>query len=219
MSKAVCASLLTCVFLLLNLPASFASSDRVPKNVQQPTPYHQKNTIDHKDILDINEPIFSPEKPPYILYGFIAVILLLLLTILCWWLMKRKTSVSPISHTSPLSDAKRELSHALESINHSDPRSFVIQCGNILRVYLESSLAATKTSMTSAELIQLLHQTRAVFDASDETLRSALVEILQISDQVKFARYQPTTNQVELIGPSLQEFFRREDQDTLEVDV
>lgn len=220
MKKTVWPALLACFILLLlmNLAASVAAFDRVPKNVQEPDSYQQNSNTDTLDILDINAPIFAPEQRPYWRSGLAALVFIALCIVVCWWLMKRKkTGPAAVPHV-PLVVAERALSGLLESTSQRDAKVYVLRCESILRAYLESLARAAKNSLTSAELMELLRHSRPPVGDAEKTDHAALAELLAVSDQIKFAHYQPTATQVALIAPALQAFFKQEQQVALQVE-
>ena len=143
------------------------------------------------DIRDIKPPleISSGREWLWILAG---VILASAIYFLWRWWQKRKAN-RPLPPPVPAHvRAKQKLAEALALIGQ--PKPFVIEVSDVIRVYLEERLYFRAPERTTEEFLRELGGTDILTDAQKESLG----QFLASCDLVKFAKYEP--GEVELRG-------------------
>lgn len=136
--------------------------------------------------------------PPWLVF-VIAFAGLSLLGLLVWWFVKRRKKASPPK--LPREIALEELDRISSEIIRMTPYQFSIGVSDILRKYVTQQYGLPATRQTSIEFLSGLTKTSPF---SDEE-RSLLEDFLGRCDLIKFARYEATTSDSELL---LQEAIR-----------
>ena len=117
-----------------------------------------------------------------------------------WWFLKRRARV-PIITRSPRDLALERLEAARVEIERMNPYQFSIRVSDILRRYVTEQYQLPLTRQTSVEFLIALAR-RSEFSEDDKLL---LTDFLNRCDLIKFARYEATTADSELL---LEEAFR-----------
>ncbi|MEX0593807.1 MAG: hypothetical protein WD115_03455, partial [Balneolaceae bacterium] len=172
---------------------------------------------------------FRPLKP---LYDFARRIWpwLLLLFIACiigFWLYHRSrnhqedpvpsVSIPPRPFVDPLRELERSIQRATstppsELIHHPTPST--IELGNAVRTYLERVYDIQALELTSSEILRSLRE----WPAKELVIRS-LRDLFLLADRIKFARYQPTIEDIQNLRQAALQFLqiaRTEDLEKIE---
>ncbi len=146
-----------------------------------------------KDIKDIKEPLKIPytfkEILPYIL-GFLAAALLV--GIFVWyWFYYRKKKQQPIDEKYTLPPhvwALKELDKLQQQKlwQNGDVKNYYSSLTDIARTYIELRYKIPAMEKTTDELMASMHK-----GVLKQSLKTALSEVLTLSDFVKFAKAQP----------------------------
>jgi hypothetical protein len=156
-----------------------------------PTPSASDTNVVQATLRDIKAPVPIPD---YWLYFWIAlgVLALLLLGFFAWkfWL-KKAFAPKPVPPLPPHVRARRKLKEALAQMN--DPKLFVSDCSDAIRVYLEESFDLRAPERTTEEFLHELQKSHRLA----ENVKASLGEFLSRCDLVKFAKYEPTQMELE----------------------
>ena len=117
-----------------------------------------------------------------------------------WWFLRRHRR-APAVIRSPREIALERLEAAHVEIERMTPYQFSIRVSDILRRYVTEQYQLPLTRQTSVEFLTALAR-RSEFSEDDKSL---LTDFLNRCDLIKFARYEATTADSELL---LQEAFR-----------
>jgi hypothetical protein len=140
---------------------------------------------DVKDILDVKK----PSRVTWYWYLIGAVLLLILFALL--FPKKKKAKEIVVSPANAYKDAMAKLG-ALKSREGEDPKIFYTELVNIFRAYVLYSKGIHSFQKTTDDLsVQL----KKVSLPSEEY--NALVQVLRLSDFVKFARFTPSISENE----------------------
>jgi len=145
-----------------------------------------------QELHDISPPIDYSLIPPWVV--FVATFLALSLIGLLAWYIRRKLR-KPTPDQPPRARALELLQRARGEIGTLSPYEFSIRVSDILRRYVTEQYQLPVTRQTSVEFLETLAQ-RSPF-SEDE--RSLLSDFLNRCDLIKFARYEATTADSELL--------------------
>lgn len=138
------------------------------------------------------KPIEIPDPYGWVLPTIIAIVFVLLLFAgYIWWKnLSRKRAKDGAITVSPYEKAMLRLRKAMSL--ESDPRVFVSEVSNTLRVYLEEQFSIAAPEQTTEEFLDFLKK--------DNTLhpnhKLVLNEFLKTADLVKFAKFEPGKNEL-----------------------
>jgi Domain of unknown function (DUF4381) len=136
--------------------------------------------------------------PPWLVF-VIVFVALSLLGLVVWFFAKRHKT--PLPPKLPRDIALEELERVGHEIDRMSPYQFSIRVSDILRKYVTQQYGLPATRQTSIEFLSALAK---VSPFSDEE-RSLLEDFLSRCDLIKFARYEATASDSELL---LQEAIR-----------
>jgi LPXTG-motif cell wall-anchored protein len=156
------------------------------------------------DIKEIAPPFDLAGMPPWV-YGLIAAgVLALAAAAYYFWRRRKKEAEAAIPIIPPHELAFEELAKLLaeDLIAKGEIKLFYLRLSNILRRYIEGRFGLHAPESTTEEFLEDL---RAGSDFSSEQ-KSLLRRFLQHCDLVKFAKHQPTQDEVDLAVGSCRTF-------------
>jgi hypothetical protein len=150
-----------------------------------------------KGIVDIKSPIDTPFKLselyrflPWILGG-LALILLIAGGI--WFYLNRRNPLKAFISEKPKEPAHVIALRKLDGINKEKPwqkgqvKQFYSNISEIMRHYIEDRYGIAAPEQITSEILQSLRQV----DLPDDNVMMKIKQILELSDLVKFAKYEP----------------------------
>lgn len=145
-----------------------------------------------QELHDIAPPVDYSLLSPWIIFAgaFLALGTLGLLGWLLWRRLRR-----PRPEQSPRDRALQSLDRASTEITSLTPYQFSIRVSDILRQYVTEQYQLPITRQTSVEFLEAL----AGKSSFSEDERSLLRDFLTRCDLIKFARYEATTADSELL--------------------
>ena len=152
-----------------------------------------------QEFHDIAPPVDYSLVPPWLVFAVAFLALSLLGAIVWWWWRRRARTPSVVR--SPRELALERLEGARVEIDRENPYRFSIRVSDILRRYVTEQYQLPLTRQTSVEFLTALAR-RSEFSEDDKSL---LADFLNRCDLIKFARYEATTADSELL---LEEAFR-----------
>jgi hypothetical protein len=152
-----------------------------------------------QEFHDIAPPVDYSLVPPWVIFCA-AFVALTLIGLIVWWFLRRRAR-SPAVIRSPRELALERLEAARVEIRRMTPYQFSIRVSDILRGYVTEQYDLPLTRQTSVEFLTALARC-SEFSDDDKTL---LTDFLNRCDLIKFARYEATTADSELL---LEEAFR-----------
>jgi len=145
-----------------------------------------------EEFHDIAPPVDYSLIPPWLVF-VIAFVVLSLLGLIVWWLVqRRKTELPP---KVPREIALGELEQIRGEIDKVSPYQFSIRVSDILRRYVTQQYGLPATRQTSIEFLTATAKAPS-FSADDKSL---LEDFLNRCDLIKFAKYEATTSDSELL--------------------
>ena len=151
-----------------------------------------------EEFHDIAPPVDYSLIPPWLVF-VIAFVTLSLLGLIVWLFLKRRKP--PVPPKLPREIALEELEQVSSEIERISPYQFSIRVSDILRKYVTQQYGLPATRQTSIEFLSALAKTPS-FSIEEKSL---LEDFLNRCDLIKFARYEATTSDSELL---LQEAIR-----------
>jgi hypothetical protein len=151
-----------------------------------------------EEFHDIAPPVDYSLIPPWLVFVIVFAALSLVGVIL-WLFAKRRKPPAPPK--LPRDIALEELERISREIERMSPYLFSIRVSDILRKYVTQQHGLPATRQTSIEFLTAL--AKAASFSSEE--KSLLEDFLNRCDLIKFARYEATTSDSELL---LQEAIR-----------
>jgi hypothetical protein len=145
-----------------------------------------------EEFHDIAPPVDYSLLPPWLVF-VIAFIVLSLVGLVVWWLARRRKPELPPK--LPREIALGELEQSRREIEMMSPYQFSIRVSDILRRYVTQQYGLPATRQTSIEF--LTAAAKAPSFSADE--KSLLEDFLNRCDLIKFARYEATTSDSELL--------------------
>jgi hypothetical protein len=152
-----------------------------------------------QEFHDIAPPVDYSLVPPWVIFcaAFLALTAIGLAT---WWFLRRRGRVIPPPR-SAREQALERLERARAEIERLSPYQFSIRVSDILRRYVTEQYQLPLTRQTSVEFLAAMAR-RPEFSEDDKSL---LTDFLNRCDLIKFARYEATTADSQLL---LEEAFR-----------
>ena len=153
------------------------------------------------DIHEIAPPVEYSLVPPWVIYAGTAVGIALL-GLIAWWLRNRARRPKPVR--SPRDRALDALDQTEREMETMTPYQFSIAVSDILRGYVTEQYALPVTRQTSVEFLSMLAKSSPF--SADET--SLLEDFLGRCDLIKFARYEATIHDSELLLEEAKQFVK-----------
>ena len=145
-----------------------------------------------EEFHDIAPPVDYSLIPTWLVF-VIAFVVLSLLGLVVWWFVKRRKPELPPK--APREIAVGELEQMRGEIERMSPYQFSIRVSDILRRYVSQQYGVPATRQTSIEFLTAAAKAPS-FSADDKSL---LEDFLNRCDLVKFAKYEATTSDSELL--------------------
>jgi hypothetical protein len=147
-----------------------------------------------EEFHDITPPVDYSLIPPWLVF-VIVFVALSLLGLVVWLLAKRRKL--PLPPKLPRDIALEELERISREIEKMSPYQFSIRVSDILRKYVTQQYGLPATRQTSIEFLTALATPKAFGVSAEE--KSLLEDFLNRCDLIKFARYEATTSDSELL--------------------
>jgi hypothetical protein len=147
-----------------------------------------------EEFHDIAPPVDYSLIPPWLVF-VIAFVVLSLVGLVVWLIAKRRKPPAPPK--LPREIALEELERISQEIERMSPYQFSIRVSDILRKYVTQQYGLPATRQTSIEFLTALATPKAFGVSADE--KSLLEDFLNRCDLIKFARYEATTSDSELL--------------------
>jgi cyanate permease len=152
------------------------------------------------------------EIAPPVNYSFVptwaiflaSFVTLCLVGFIIWWWKRRKKPVPPPK--TPREVALEELDRIANEIATANPYQFSIRVSDILRRYVTHQYGLPLTRQTSIEFLSALAQSKS-FSANEKSL---LEDFLNRCDLIKFARYEATSADSQLLLEEATRFVKGE---------
>jgi Domain of unknown function (DUF4381) len=145
-----------------------------------------------EEFHDIAPPVDYSLIPPWLVF-VIVFVALSLLGLAVWLLAKRRRPAPPPK--LPREIALEELDRISREIEKMSPYQLSIRVSDILRKYVSQQYGLPATRQTSIEFLTALAKA-SPFSAEEKSL---LEDFLNRCDLIKFARYEATTSDSELL--------------------
>ena len=145
-----------------------------------------------EEFHDIAPPVDYSLIPPWLVF-VIAFVVLSLIGLVVWWLMRRQKPALPPKQ--PREIALEELERIRWEIEKVSPYQFSIRVSDILRRYVTQQYGLPATRQTSIEFLTAAAKAPS-FSADDKSL---LEDFLNRCDLIKFAKYEATVSDSELL--------------------
>src|SRR5437763_8727784 len=145
-----------------------------------------------EEFHDIAPPVDYSLIPPWLIF-VIAFVALSLLGFVVWLFAKRRKA--PMPPQLPREIALEELERISSEIENMSPYQFSIRVSDILRKYVTQQYGLPATRQTSIEFLTTLAKV-SPFSADGQSL---LEDFLNRCDLIKFARYEATSSDSELL--------------------
>ena len=144
-----------------------------------------------EEFHDIAPPVDYSLIPPWLVF-VIVFVTLSLLGLVVWLFARRKPKIPP---KLPRQIALEELDRIGREIESMSPYQFSIRVSDILRKYVTQQYGVPATRQTSIEFLTAAAKAPS-FSADDKSL---LEDFLSRCDLIKFAKYEATTSDSELL--------------------
>src|SRR5436190_1540092 len=145
-----------------------------------------------EEFHDITPPADYSLIPPWLVF-LMAFVVLSLLGLAFWFFAKRRKP--PLPPKLPREIALEELERISHEIERMSPYQFSIRVSDILRKYVTQQYGLPATRQTSIEFLTALAKA-SPFSAEEKSL---LEDFLNRCDLIKFARYEATSSDSELL--------------------
>ena len=145
-----------------------------------------------QEFHDIAPPVDYSLVPTWLIFVG-SFLVLAVLGLIGWWIARRLRRPKP--EQTPRARALELLQRARGEINGLTPYQFSIRVSDILRRYVTEQYQLPVTRQTSVEFLETLAKS-SPFSEEDRTL---LGDFLNRCDLIKFARYEATTADSELL--------------------
>ena len=154
-----------------------------------------------QELHDIAPPVEYSLVPTWVIFAgsFVA---LAVLGLIGWWIARYLRRPKP--EQTPQARALEQLQRARGEINALTPYQFSIRVSDILRRYVTEQYQLPLTRQTSVEFLESLARTSS-FSEED---RALLGDFLNRCDLIKFARYDATVADSELLIEEATRFVR-----------
>ncbi|MBN2455572.1 MAG: hypothetical protein JXB29_03395 [Sedimentisphaerales bacterium] len=168
-------------------------------------------------IADIEDVVGMPEKRSY-WWVWILGAMSIIAAVSFWLYLRRKEAIELVRYLAPAHEIAYERLRALvkkDLVKKGKIKEFYEQISNILRHYIEHRFNLRAPERTTEEfLIELA--TTEVLGADD---KAGLAEFLKLSDLVKFAKHNPTTEQIQQTFDLVKNFIEKTKSDEKKIDV
>ena len=145
-----------------------------------------------EEFHDIAPPVDYSLIPSWLVFVIAFVVLSMLGLIVWWFVQRRKTELPP---KMPREIALGELEQIRGEIDKMSPYQFSIGVSDILRRYVTQQYGLPATRQTSIEFLTAAAKAPS-FSADDKSL---LEDFLNRCDLIKFAKYEATMSDSELL--------------------
>ena len=153
------------------------------------------------NVHEIAQPVDYSLIPPWVIYVGVAAGVAVL-GLIAWWLRKRARRPKPVR--SPRERALDALGQVEREMDTMSPYQFSIAVSDILRGYVTEQYALPVTRQTSVEFLSMLAKSSPF--SADET--SLLEDFLGRCDLIKFARYDATIHDSQLLLEEAKQFVK-----------
>ena len=154
-----------------------------------------------QELHDIAPPVEYSLVPTWLIFAG-SFLTLAVLGLIAWWIGRHLRRPKP--EQTPQARALELLQRARGEINALTPYQFSIRVSDILRRYVTEQYQLPLTRQTSVEFLETLAKTPA-FSEEDRVL---LGDFLNRCDLIKFARYEATVADSELLIEEATRFVR-----------
>ena len=145
-----------------------------------------------QELHDIAPPVDYSLVPVWAIFA-VAFVALSILGLIIWAVIRRMRRPRPVQ--SPRDRALALLTQVRDEITATTPYDFSIRVSDILRRYVTEQFSLPVTRQTSVEFLEGLTRTKSF--SNDE--KSLLEDFLNRCDLIKFARYDATIADSELL--------------------
>ena len=145
-----------------------------------------------QEFHDISPPVNYSLVPPWVVFAA-AFVVLTVLGLAAWLIVRWMRRPKPVQ--SPRSHALEQLQRVRAEITDTTPYQFSIRVSDVLRRYVTEQYQLPVTRQTSVEFLEALTRTSPF--SEDES--SLLADFLNRCDLIKFARYDATLADSELL--------------------
>jgi hypothetical protein len=145
-----------------------------------------------EEFHDIASPVDYSLIPPWLVFVIAFVVLSLLGLVVWWFVQRRKPELPP---KAPREIALEELEQIRPEIERMSAYEFSIRVSDILRRYVTQQYGLPAMRQTSIEFLTAAAKAPS-FSADDKSL---LEDFLNRCDLIKFAKYEATTSDSELL--------------------
>jgi cyanate permease len=152
---------------------------------------------------EIAPPVNYSFVPTWAIFLASFVTLCLVGFIIWWWKRKKKLALPP---KMPREVALEELDSIAAEIEIVDPYQFSIRVSDILRRYVTHQYGLPLTRQTSIEFLSALAQSKSF----SENEKSLLEDFLNRCDLIKFARYEASSADSQLLLEEATRFVKGE---------
>ena len=169
-------------------------------------------------IEDIEGVIEVPQKPSFWWVWLLIIIILVGAGTGVWSYFRRKRVKELVRLFKPAHELAYERLRALvkeDLIAAGRIKEFYERISNILRHYIEHRFSLRAPERTTEEFLAELAQTDVLAASDKERLR----EFLELCDLVKFAKFNPTTEQIQKTFDLVKDFIEKTKSDDRKVDV
>jgi hypothetical protein len=145
-----------------------------------------------EEFHDIASPVDYSLIPPWLVFVIAFVVLSLLGLVVWWFVQRRKPELPP---KAPREIALEDLEQIRGEIERMSPYQFSIRVSDILRRYVTQQYGVPATRQTSIEFLTATAKAPS-FSTDDKSL---LEDFLNRCDLIKFAKYEATTADSDLL--------------------
>jgi hypothetical protein len=145
-----------------------------------------------EEFHDIASPVDYSLIPPWLVFVITFVVLSLLGLVVWWFVQRRKPELPP---KAPREIALEDLEQIRGEIERMSPYQFSIRVSDILRRYVTQQYGVPATRQTSIEFLTATAKAPS-FSTDDKSL---LEDFLNRCDLIKFAKYEATTSDSDLL--------------------
>jgi len=160
-----------------------------------PPPPPTNAVVETDELRAIKEPVRIPPGWEPLGWALLGIAIALLLLLIVKKLIRRGPPSSP-PVIPPHLRARQMLAEALGLIGQ--PKPFCIAVSDVLRTYLEERFSFRAPERTTEEFLTELQQTPLLNGAQ----KNSLADFLQRCDLVKFAKYEPTSAELNQLHDS-----------------
>ena len=169
-------------------------------------------------IADIADVVQLPKKTSPWPIAIVAVVIVAVAVLIVWVRLRRGKSAGIVRIFRPAHEIAYERLSALVAaklIEAGRLKEFYERISNILRHYIEDRFDLMAPERTTEEFLFELQYTQALSVGDKDSLG----EFLRHCDLVKFARHQPTTEQIQKTFDLVKEFIEKTKSDQSRIDV